>query len=124
MEFTLVTARTMEQGMFVEDKLSEDYFKATACCEMNPEDMNALGLKDGDRVRVTTQYGSVVLYVKRSVLDVPRGVVMIPLGIYANRILPSESGTGTPIYKNVRCRVEKTDEEVLSIEEIVREVVG
>jgi formylmethanofuran dehydrogenase subunit D len=123
MEFTLVTARTMEQGMYIDEKFSDDYFKATACCEMNEDDMKALGLKEGDRVKVTTEFGSVVLYVKKSVLDLPKGIVMIPLGIYANRVLPSESGTGTPLYKCIKCKVEKTDEEVLPIEKIVEEVI-
>ena len=92
MEFTLVTARTMEQGMYIDEKFSDDYFKATACCEMNEEDMKALGLKEGDKVKVTTEFGSVVLYVKKSILDLPKGIVMIPLGIFANKFYHLKAG--------------------------------
>jgi formylmethanofuran dehydrogenase subunit D len=123
MEFTLITARTMEQGMYIDEKLEENYFKATACCEMNEEDMKTLGVSDGDRVKVKTDFGEVVLVAKRSVLDLPRGVIVVPLGIHANVLIGSDSGTGTPIYKNLKCIAEKTDEDVLSPVEIVEKIL-
>ncbi len=124
MEFTIVTGRTMEQGMFIDEKTSEDYFKAVSYCEMNEEDMKELGVEEGDRVKVITDYGSVVLFVKKAMFDLPRGVIFVPLGPYANKVLPAESGTGTPLFKNIKCRVEKTDEDVPMIDELIKEVIS
>ncbi len=106
MDFTLITVRTMEQGMYIDEKRSKEYDDAVSYCEMNEDDMKNLGVEEGDRVRLVTDYGSVVLRVKRPQLEVPKGIIVVPLGPYANALTPSESGSGTPIYKGLRCRVE------------------
>lgn len=124
LEITIITGRTMEQGTLVEDKLTHDYFKSVSYCEMNEKDFERLGLKDGDRVKVRTEYGEVVLFARKNEikeLETPEGIIFIPMGPYANIVInPNTDGTGTPQYKGVKGFIEKTDEEVLGIQEILR----
>ena len=74
--------------------------------------------KVGDRVKVKTDFGEVVVFAR--VGDVPEGVVFIPMGPYANRVISDDTdGTGMPRFKGVRGVIEKTDESVKSIKELL-----
>ncbi len=120
-EVEIVTGRTLNQGATVEEKLSEEYFNSVNYIELNEEDFKELGLQDGDRVKVKTEFGEVVVYAKKS--DVPKGVAFIPMGPYANQVIDaSTNGTGMPRFKGVRAVVEKTEEEVLSIKELLEAI--
>uniref|UniRef100_A0A7C4WKJ0 tRNA CCA-pyrophosphorylase n=1 Tax=Geoglobus ahangari TaxID=113653 RepID=A0A7C4WKJ0_9EURY len=117
-EVEIITGRTIDQGKTVEEKLTEEYFKAVSYCELNEEDFKALGLSEGDKVKVKTEFGEVVVFAK--IGDLPRGVVFIPMGPYANQVIdPSTDGTGMPQFKGVKGTVEKTDENVLSVKELL-----
>jgi len=92
---------------------------ARACTvAMHPEDMTALSLRDGQRVRVTTAAGSEVGELESS-RDVRRGTVLIPhgfgliydgevYGINVNRLTKGShrDPLGTPLHRFVPCRVE------------------
>ena len=117
-EVEIITGRTIDQGKTVEEKLTEEYFKAVSYCELNEEDFRSLGLKEGDRVKIKTEFGEVVVFAK--VGSVPKGVVFIPIGPYANQITSDDTdGTGMPLFKGVRGVVERTEENVKSIKEIL-----
>ncbi len=117
-EVEIITGRTIDQGKTVEEKLTEEYFKAVSYCELNEEDFKTLGLSEGDRVKVKTEFGEVVVFAK--IGDVPKGVAFIPMGPYANQVIdPSTDGTGMPQFKGVKGTVEKTDENVLSVKELL-----
>jgi len=120
MEFILITGRTMYQGENIHRKCSEEYMKACAICEMNPEDMKELGVKVGDVVRVSSEAGGVDVYVKPSD-GLDRGIVFIPMGPWANALIPAGTdSTGMPSFKGIRVRVEKSDGKVLRGDELVR----
>ena len=117
-EVEIISGRTIDQGKTVEEKLTEEYFKAVSYCELNEEDFKALGLSEGDRVKVKTEFGEVVVFAK--VGDLPKGVAFIPMGPYANQVIdPSTDGTGMPQFKGVKGTVERTDENVLSVKELL-----
>ncbi|HID43913.1 MAG TPA: tRNA CCA-pyrophosphorylase [Archaeoglobaceae archaeon] len=124
LEITIITGRTTEQGTLVEDKLTHNYFKSVSYCELNEKDFDRLGLEEGDRVKVRTEHGEVVLFARKNVLEeveIPEGIVFIPMGPYANCVInPSTDGTGTPQYKGVKGFIEKTEENVPGIIEILR----
>ena len=118
----VITGRTLKQGSYVDSKLSKEYFDAVAVCEINPEDCAKLGTKTGDRVKVKTEYGEVVVFVKES-KEVPEGIIFIPLGPYANMVIdPDTKGTGMPMFKGVKGTVEKTEDEVLQLDDIIEEL--
>ncbi len=118
-EVEVISGRTLDQGATVEEKLTDEYFKAVNYCELNEEDYNTLGLAEGDRVKVKTEFGEVVVFAKKSD-ELPKGVAFIPMGPYANQIIdPSTDSTGMPQYKGIKATIEKTDEKVLSVKELL-----
>jgi len=126
LEVSLVTGRTIDQGCGKEyGKLSKEYTESVAICEMNPEDMKSLKVSDGDRVKVATDYGSVVVTAKKSRRIRSPGTIFIPYGPWANLILASDTdGTGMPLLKGVRANVEPTDEKVLDLPDLLAQSYG
>ncbi|MEM2271696.1 MAG: molybdopterin dinucleotide binding domain-containing protein [Archaeoglobaceae archaeon] len=117
----LITGRTLDQGATVEEKLSEEYFKAVSYIELNEEDFKLLGLKEGDSVKVSTDFGEVVVFAKKG--EVPRGVAFIPMGPYANMVIdPTTDGTGMPQFKGVKAKIEKTGERVKMVKELLEAI--
>ncbi|MCS7139153.1 MAG: formylmethanofuran dehydrogenase subunit B [Candidatus Nezhaarchaeota archaeon] len=120
LEVTLVTGRTLKQGSQIEtDRFSKDYVDAAAICFMNPDDMAVLGVKEGLNVRVTTEVGSTVVKAT-AYKGNPRGLVFIPLGPWANALIPAKTrGTGMPFFKSIKATVEPTKDPIPMVEEIV-----
>jgi formylmethanofuran dehydrogenase subunit D len=117
----LITGRTLDQGATVEEKLTEEYFKAVSYIELNEEDFKQLNLKEGDRVKVTTDFGEVVVFAKKA--ELPKGVAFIPMGPYANMVIdPATDGTGMPQFKGIKARIEKTEEKVKTIKELLEAI--
>ncbi|MBO8179587.1 MAG: tRNA CCA-pyrophosphorylase [Archaeoglobus sp.] len=121
LEVEVISGRTLNQGATVEEKLTEEYFNAVNYAELSEDDWNALGLQEGDRVKVKTEFGEVVVFAKKG--DMPKGIVFIPMGPYANMVIdPATDGTGMPQFKGVKGTVEKTDEKVLSVKELLEAI--
>ncbi len=119
MEFILITGRTMHQGEALHAKCTDEYVEACAVCEMNPEDMKALGVKEGDVVKVISEAGEVDVYVKPCE-GLDRGIVFIPMGPWANAVVPAGTdSTGMPSFKGVRVRIERSKGKVLRGDELV-----
>jgi formylmethanofuran dehydrogenase subunit D len=120
LKIVILTGRTIDQGCGKEiGKASKEYVDSVAICEMNEEDMKNLGVKDGERVKVTTEFGSVVLTAKKSRRIRSPGAAFMPYGPWANFIMGSNTdGTGMPLLKGISASIERTDEEVPSIKEL------
>ena len=121
MRVLIITGRTINQGCHKErGKLSKEYMESTSICEMNEEDMQKLGIKDGDRIKITTKCGSIVLTARRSKKIQQPGIVFIPYGPWANYVIDSSTeGTGMPLLKGLPAYIEPTVEDVLSIKEMI-----
>ena len=111
MKAILVTGRSLGQGMGLElGKFSETYYRSGTACEMNPEDMEELGLESGGFVKVTSDGGDVVLRAVEAVEEVPPGIIFIPYGPWVNLIMRSEThGTGMPSYKGIDVEVDAAE---------------
>ena len=120
----LNTGRTLRQGQGKEyGKLSERYWKSVAICEIDPDDLKKLDVKDGQPVRITTESGSVLVRAVKSARAPHPGRVFIPYGPWANVIIGSTThGTGMPSYKGVPAVVEPalSGEKVQSLEELLQ----
>ncbi|MDK9706468.1 MAG: molybdopterin-dependent oxidoreductase [Desulforhopalus sp.] len=92
--------------------------KRACTIAMNPGDIEALGLEDGQQVRVTTEAGSEVGELEAGD-DVRQGTVLIPhgfgleydgkvYGINVNRLTSggNRDSLGTPLHRYVPCRIE------------------
>ncbi|MFX1415659.1 MAG: molybdopterin dinucleotide binding domain-containing protein [Promethearchaeota archaeon] len=118
----LTSGRTLKQGKGMElGKLNQEYIDAVAICEMDKSTLEALGVEEGDPVRIETVYGSVVV---RSNLDrrAEPGVAFIPCGPYANVILDSDTlESGMPGFKTMDAKiVPAKGETILSTEELLK----
>lgn len=122
----MITGRSIEQGCTKEHaKITDKYMASVTLCEMHPEDMKRLNLKDGDNIKIMTDVGSVVVKVRRSRRIRDPGIIFIPFGPWVNAILPSETGgTGMPPLKGFRVRVEPTSEPVLSLKDLIVKSYG
>jgi len=114
---TLITGRTISQGVNLENKTSPDYMDATAFCELNSKDIELLGKPRN--VRIKTDHGDVVVKVKENSGN-PDSIAFIPMGPWANAIVdPDTKGCGMPGFKGVPAEIEATDDKVLLIKELM-----
>ncbi|AEH06843.1 tungsten-dependent formylmethanofuran dehydrogenase subunit FwdD [Methanothermococcus okinawensis] len=123
MKFKLNTGRTIWQGEAIEaGKNLEMYRKAAGVCYFNEEDMFKLGIKEGDSVKVKSEYGDVVVKAKKTTQTMPEGMVFIPMGPWANCVvLPETKSTAMPSFKGpLEVEIEKTDEEVPIMMDLMR----
>jgi len=123
LKVSLLTGRTIRQGQGKEyGKLSERYWKSVAICEIDPEDMKYLGVKENQSIKITTDYGSVVVRAVKSLRAPHRSMVFVPYGPWASVIVnPETHGTGMPSFKGIEAIVEPAfDEQVLHLQELLR----
>ena len=97
-----------------------------AICEVDPDDLDSLGVGDDGHVRVTTESGSVVLMAERSRRGPHPGVAYIPYGVWANVLTGSSTGgTGMPTYKGIPAEVEPAPgEPVMRVRELLQHYYG
>ncbi|RMG37232.1 MAG: formylmethanofuran dehydrogenase [Planctomycetota bacterium] len=97
--FIIIPGRTSRQGTTLnEGKYTSGYREETGTLQMNPQDMQRLGLQDGDRVRVWNDHGSVVVPCKAARGDeLPEGILFISYGDVSSRLMGGDThGSGMP----------------------------
>ena len=102
--------RTAQQGVNVNvGKDSEEYKKIVTTLSVHVDDMAALGLSDGDRVRVKTEFGDAEFSCQTA--KVPAGMLFVPYGPPTCRLMDgSTDGTGMPTSKGWDVEVEPIGE--------------
>ena len=120
----MITGRTVNQGVTVENKTSAAYAAETSTCFMHEFDMLELGLDDGDAVRVTGPCGEVVMRAVASP-GVEIGAVFVPYGPYANHIVAADThSTGMPDFKSHEVAIEPTDEGPKTVHGLMEDLGG
>jgi formylmethanofuran dehydrogenase subunit D len=122
----LLTGRTIYQGVGKESgKLSEEYMKNVAICELDSNDFQQLGLKQDDSIQVTTQFGSVVLWAVESLRSPHPGIIFMPYSLYANLIMGTEThGTGMPSFKGIPAEIEPSMENPTKLRALLKKHFG
>ncbi len=108
--FILIPGRTSRQGTTLnEGKLKDDYIDETSTLMMNPDDMERLGLKDGDRVRLRSEQGQIELPCKTGRKgELPTGLLFLPYGNLSSKLMAGDThGTGMPTSKGIDVELEK-----------------
>ncbi len=107
--FVLITGRSTKQGRTIHlGKDAKEYIEEISTAEMNPADMEALQVKDGDQVRLTTKHGSSVVRCKKG--TVPPGLLFVAYGQFVNTLVgPDTQGTGMPDSKGFEVEVTRDD---------------
>lgn len=124
LKVSLLTGRTIEQGKGKEmGKLSKEYLDSVMICQMDPNDMKSLEVKENTNVKVATDFGSVVLKAVKSARAPHPKVVFIPYGPWANLIMnPRTHGTGMPSFKGIPAEIEAApNEKVLSLQNLLNQ---
>src|SRR5260370_41446297 len=108
--FILIPGRTSRQGTTLnEGKFTAGYLEETSTLSMSPEDMSRLALKNGDRVRLRTEQGSIELPCQAAKAgELPAGLLFIPYGDMSSRLMGGEThGTGMPTSKSFDVALER-----------------
>jgi formylmethanofuran dehydrogenase subunit D len=124
MEVLLITGSTIEEGILAKggDKFKAEYAKECAVCCISPVDF--VTLCSPEKVKVTSKNGKYSVVVCAKCMDSIRpGNVFMPKAIWSNIIVdPDTLSTGSPLYKGAPVEIELTEENVLSVEDIVLKV--
>lgn len=86
---------------------------------LNPEDFKALNLTNNSRVKLISQFGQVVVAAKEE-KDTPKGMIIMPVSIWANRITGIEEDY--MVYKNIEILVEPSSDPILTFEELIKDI--
>jgi formylmethanofuran dehydrogenase subunit D len=124
---TLLTGRTIDQGTSKEyGKLSNKYKESVAICEVDPDDMKELAIKEDSNVRISTEHGSVIVRAKDSKRGPHPKIVYMPYGFWANLLINSSTdGTGMPTFKGITAQVEPAPNSiVLDLTELLKLTFG
>jgi len=118
-EVTLVTGRTLDQGRMLEEgKFLEGYLSKCALIELDPGDLNKLGIQAGANVKVKTAFGEVVVKAVAAGSSHP-GIAFMPMGPWANAVVdPNTYGSGMPTLKGIKAEVTPTQESVKTLSEL------
>jgi formylmethanofuran dehydrogenase subunit D len=122
----LITGRTIQQGVAIEaGKEKPSYRDACGIIELDAADFRRLGAWRNTNVRVTSDYGNVVVKAVDATQGPHPGLAYIPMGPWANRLVdPNTYSTGTPTYKGTPISVEPApNEPVLDGIKVVQEAV-
>ena len=123
----LISGRTIQQGVAIESgKEKPSYRTACGIIEMDKSDLKALGAWKNTNVKVTSEYGSVVVKAVEATQGPHPGVAFIPMGPWANSVVSDNTySTGMPTYKGTPVTVEVAiSEPVLLGIELVQKQCG
>ena len=107
--FILIPGRTSRQGTTLcEGKDTHGYLDEINTLQINPDDMQRLGLTEGDRVRMWNDVGDVVVPCKSGKQELPPGVLFISYGDISSQLMGGDThGSGMPDSKGIDVFLEK-----------------
>ena len=123
----LISGRTIQQGVAIESgKEKPSYRTAAGIIEMDKEDLKKLGAWRNTNVKVTSEYGSVVVKAVEATQGPHPGVAFIPMGPWANSVVSNNTySTGMPTFKGTPVKVEVAiNEPILLGIELVQKQCG
>ena len=119
------TGRTIDQGRGKEmGKTSEVYRNDVSQVQIDPEDMKKMGLRRNSIVKLTTDFGSVILRAVKSIRGPHPNMVFIAYGPYASMVSdPETHGSGMPSLKGMKGTLEPAPKQkVLTMEELINKL--
>ena len=123
----LISGRSIHQGVAIEGGKEKPAYR-TACgiIELDPSDLKKLGAWKNTNVKVTSDYGSVVVKAIETTQGPHPGLGFIPMGPWANSVInPNTYSTGMPTFKGVPVKVEVAiNEPILLGIELVQKQCG
>jgi formylmethanofuran dehydrogenase subunit D len=109
--FILIPGRTSKQGCGIsEGKFNEGYQHEINTLQVSPQDMQRLGLVNGDRVRLRTETGEQLdaNITAAPGNELPPGLLFIAYGDLSSQMMRADThGTGMPTSKGMDVTMEK-----------------
>lgn len=108
--FILIPGRTSQQGCGIsEGKFGDTYLAETRRLLAAPQDMERLQLTDGNRVRLTSEWGQIEVDIAAAKGDeLPPGLLFIAYGDLSSRLMGGDThGSGMPTSKGLDVTLEK-----------------
>jgi len=120
-EIKITTYRDIFQVEALErDRFGEEYRKLSACIVISKDDLKKMGLKAGERVKVSNNYGSVVVEVKESKRDEPGGIAFMVNSPWSNALVSDDTrGKGIPEFKDITAKISLSKEEITQLESLI-----
>ena len=87
--------------------------------QLNPVDIEKLGLSPSLNILISTKYGSVIMKYEKN-KKIPEGIVNVPVSIWANQLTGIEDFELD--YKNIKAEIEGTKDPVLSINQLIQNI--
>lgn len=115
----LLTGRTTSQAeISVKGKNREEYKEKVAVAYLSKKDMEKLGLKNGENVKLASDTGFVVVKALESE-EVLEGEIVMPPSPWLNRLIKPELGEGgILINRNLKVLAEKTVEKITDMDSL------
>ncbi len=107
--FILIPGRTSKQGCGIsEGKFGENYQSEINTLQVAADDMDRLGLTNGDKVRLTSEFGKIEVVVTKAKADeLPAGLLFIAYGDLSSRLMGGDThGSGMPTSKGIDVELE------------------
>lgn len=104
--YLLNPMRTAKQGVLVNvGKDGDEYIEITTTLSIHVDDMAEIGVSDGDRVLVKTEFGEAEFGCQTA--KVPEGMIFVPYGPPTCQLMGgSTDGTGMPTSKGWEVEIE------------------
>jgi len=117
-DIKITTYRDIFQAEALEsDRFGEAYRKLSAVIVMSKNDMKKMSFKSGDRVKISNNYGNIVVEVKESKKDEPGGIAFMVNSPWSNALVGGETGS-IPDFKNINAKISLAKEEITALESL------
>jgi formylmethanofuran dehydrogenase subunit D len=126
-QVNLISGRSIQQGVAIEGGKEKPLYRTAAgIIELDSSDLKKLGAWKSTNVRVTSDYGNVVVKAIETTQGPHPGLAFIPMGPWANTIInPNTYSTGMPTFKGTPVKVDVAiNEPVLLGIELVQKSCG
>jgi len=108
--FILIPGRTSKQGCGIsEGKFRAEYQSEITTLQVAPEDIQRLGLAEGDKIRLRSEWGQIELAIRAAKDgELPPGLLFIAYGDLSSRLMGADThGSGMPTSKGIDVTMEK-----------------
>ncbi len=124
MEMTIVTFQDIFQNEARKKGLyTDEYRQLSAQIILDKLDMSTLNIKDGQRVLVKNEVGSVVVAVKISDGDPHPGLAFMISSPWSNQLVRDDvCDTSIPGFKRIAAHISPSEENVTQISEILQRI--
>ena len=111
-EVTIVTVRDIFQDEAAKkSRFSQEYEKLSALIVLDKQDMARLAVKDGQKLLVKNDAGSVIVAVKTSADEAHPGLAFMNNSPWSNQLVAGPAGESSiPGFKSIKAKLARTEE--------------